>query len=131
MTKAAAAIHARILVIEDEPSVASFVRAALERRGYEVVSSRSAAEALELLAANEFAGVISDLRTPGAVNGADVRRWLGSHRPELARRIIFITGDTASPETMALLAREQTPCIEKPFRVRELMAAVESTIGKP
>lgn len=127
----AAATHARILVIEDEPAVAAFLRAALERRGYEVVASRSAAEALELLPAGEFSGVISDLRTPGGASGADVRSWLHSHRPQLARRMIFITGDTASPETTALMAREEVPCVEKPFRVHELIAAVESTIGKP
>lgn len=125
------ASNARILVIEDEASVAAFLRAALERRGYEVVASRSAAEALEMLAAGDFAGVISDLRTPGNANGADVRRWLHSHRPQLASRMIFITGDTASPETVALLARERIPCVEKPFRVHELIAAVESIIGKP
>lgn len=127
----AAATHTRILVIEDEPSVAAFLRAALERRGYEVVASRSATEALGLLAAGNFSGVISDLRTPGTANGADVRTWLHSHRPQLAIRMIFITGDTASPETAALLERERIPCVEKPFRVNELIAAVEGTIGKP
>ncbi|HTU33143.1 MAG TPA: response regulator [Candidatus Acidoferrum sp.] len=129
--KTAAPTPARILVIEDETSVAAFLRAALERRGYEVVASRSAAEALEMLAAGDFTGVISDLRTPGCANGSDVRHWLRSHRPQLATRMIFITGDTASPETAALLAREQVLCVEKPFRVHELIAAVESTIGKP
>jgi DNA-binding response OmpR family regulator len=123
--------RSRILVIEDEPSVAAFLRAALERRGYEVVASDSAAEGLELLASSHFAGVISDLRTPGGINGADVGRWLRSNRPELAARMIFITGDTASPETTSLLVSERTPCIEKPFRVHELIAAVEETIGKP
>jgi FixJ family two-component response regulator len=75
--------------------------------------------------------VISDFRTPGGITGADVHDWLQRHRPELASRIIFITGDTASAETIALLAQAGTPCIEKPFRVKQLMAAVEKTIGKP
>lgn len=51
--------HARILVIEDEPSVAAFLRAALERHGYEVTSSSSAVEGLRLLALHDFRGVIS------------------------------------------------------------------------
>ena len=38
----------RILVIEDEPSVAAFLRTALERRGYEVVPSPSAAERIAI-----------------------------------------------------------------------------------
>ena|SRR5579864_3091547 len=125
------AVRTRILVIEDEPSVAAFLRAALERRGYEVVASYSAADGLELLASGNFGGVISDFRTPGGINGADVQDWLRRHRPELAARMIFVTGDTASRETVSLLAQAGTPCVEKPFRLHQLMAAVEKTIGKP
>jgi len=127
----ATATRVRILLIEDEPSVAAFLRIALERRGYEVVSSSSAAEGLQMLATGDFRGVISDFRTPGGISGADVQDWLRRHRPELASRIIFITGDTASPETAVLLAQAGTPCVEKPFRVHQLMAAVEKTIGRP
>ena len=128
---ATAAVRTRILVIEDEPSVAAFLRTALERRGYEVVASHSAADGLQLLASDNFGGVISDFRTPGGINGADVQDWLRRHRPELAAKMIFVTGDTASRETVSLLAQAGTPCVEKPFRLHQLMAAVEKTIGKP
>ena len=121
----------RILVIEDEPSVAAFMRTALERRGYDVMPSASAADGLRLLATNDFRGVVSDFRTPGGINGADLHDWVRRHRPELASRIVFITGDTASAETIKLLQQNGTPCVEKPFRVQELMTAVEKTIGKP
>jgi DNA-binding response OmpR family regulator len=121
----------RILVIEDEPAVAAFMRTALERRGYDVTPSPSAAEGLRLLATSDFCGVVSDFRTPGGINGADLHDWVRRHRPELASRIVFITGDTASAETIKLLQQDGTPCVEKPFRVRELMDAVEKTIGKP
>jgi DNA-binding NtrC family response regulator len=127
----AAVAHERILLIEDEPSVAAFLRTALERRGYKITSSASAADGLQLLATGDFRGVISDFRTPGGITGADVHDWLLRHRPELASRIIFITGDTASAETVALLAQNGTPCVEKPFRVQQLIDAVEKTIGKP
>jgi DNA-binding response OmpR family regulator len=125
------AARSKILLIEDEPSVAAFIRAALERSGYEVVASPSAREGLELLGKTEFGGVISDVRTPGTINGADVQQWLRQHRPELAARLIFVTGDTASRDTVALLAKAETPFLEKPFRLRELLAAVEKIIGKP
>jgi DNA-binding NtrC family response regulator len=121
----------KILVIEDEPSVAAFLHAALERRGYDVVPARSAAEGLELLGKSDFAGIISDFRTPGAINGADVEGWVRRHRPELAMKMIFITGDTASRDTVSLLAKTETPFIEKPFRLGELLQAVERVIGKP
>jgi DNA-binding response OmpR family regulator len=126
-----AASRPRILLIEDEVSVAAFLRLTLERKGYEVVSTTSASAGVNLLASGDFQGVISDFRTPGGMNGADVHEWLCHHRPELASRIVFITGDTASTETAALLAQVGTPCIEKPFRVQQFIAAVEKTIGKP
>jgi hypothetical protein len=68
---------------------------------------------------------------PGAVNGADVHAWIQAHRPELRTRLILISGDTANSETQALLAQSGTPCIEKPFRVQQLISVVEKTFGKP
>jgi DNA-binding response OmpR family regulator len=120
-----------ILVIEDEPSVTAFLRAALERKGYAVLPAASAAEGLELLVDGNFFGVITDIRTPGQANGADVHSWIQKHRPELRSRIILISGDTANSETLALLERSGTPCVEKPFRVQEFISIVERTFGKP
>ncbi len=120
-----------ILLIEDESSVRAFVRAALERRGYTVVQASSGAEGVEQLASAQYAGVISDIRMPGTINGADVHQWIQKHRPELAARIILISGDTANSETQSLLKGTTTPCIEKPFRVQQLISIVEKTFGKP
>lgn len=122
---------APILLIEDEPSVTAFLRAALERRGYAVVNALSGAEGLNLLHGGKYSGVISDIRMPGAVNGAEVHAWIQKNRPELCTRIILISGDTANSDTQALLARSGTPCIEKPFRVQQLISIVEKTFGKP
>jgi len=120
-----------ILVIEDEPSVVAFLRAALERRGYSVVNASSGEEGLDRLSNGQFAGVISDIRMPGAVNGAEVHEWIQKNRPELKARVILISGDTANSDTQAFLAQSGTPCIEKPFRVQQLISAVEKTFGKP
>lgn len=122
---------APILLIEDEPSVSAFVRAALERRGYSVVQAGTGADGLQRLETSEYAGVISDIRMPGEINGADVHKWIQRHRPELAERIILISGDTANCETQSLLSGSATPCIEKPFRVQQLISTVEMTFGKP
>lgn len=122
---------APILLIEDEPSVSAFVCAALERRGYAVVQAASGAAGLQQLSTGTYAGVISDIRMPGELNGADVHKWIQQHRPELSDRIILISGDTANSETQSLLSSSTTPCIEKPFRVQQLISAVETTFGKP
>ena len=120
-----------ILLIEDEPSVTAFVRAALERHGYTVVPASSGAEGLERLVDGSFGGIISDIRMPGAINGAEVHEWIRNHRPELQHRMILMTGDTANSKTQALLANSGIPCIEKPFRVEKLISVVENTFGKP
>jgi len=119
-----------VLLIEDEPAVMAYVRAALERSGYSVVCTESGAEGLRLLQAGDFLGVVSDMRTPGGVDGADVHAWVAQHRPELAERLVFITGDIANEETAATLRKTGAPCVEKPFRVQQFISVVEKTIGK-
>ena len=103
----------------------------MERHGYTVVSAASGAEGVECLTGASFGGVISDIRMPGAVNGAEVHEWIRVHRPELREKVILMSGDTANSKTQALLANSGIPCIEKPFRVEKLISVVESTFGKP
>lgn len=119
-----------VLVIEDEPAVLAYVRAALERSGYSVVCTESGVEALKLLKTAEFMGVVSDMRTPGGVDGGDVYAWISQHRPELASRLVFITGDIANEETATTLQKTGAPCVEKPFRVQQFISVIEKTMGK-
>lgn len=120
-----------VLVIEDEPSVMSFVRAALERAGYSVATAASGAEALPMLEEADFLGVVSDMRTPGGVDGADVHAWLVANRPELVSKLIFITGDIVNEETAQTLIKTGAPCVEKPFRISQLMEVVKKVMGTP
>lgn len=118
-----------VLLVEDEPGVMAYVRAVLERNGYQVVSAESGAEALRLLGSGDYLGVVSDMRTPGGVDGAQVHAWICEHRPALASRLVFITGDIANDETVAILKRTGAPCLEKPFRVRQFLDVIEKTMG--
>jgi DNA-binding NtrC family response regulator len=119
-----------VLLIEDEPGVMAYVRATLERNGYAVVCAESGAEGVRILESGEFLGVVSDMRTPGGIDGADVHAWISQHRPELVSRIVFITGDIASEDTVSTLRRTGAPCVEKPFRVRQFISVVENAMGK-
>jgi DNA-binding NtrC family response regulator len=129
MNAAAAALP--LLVVEDEPAVMSFLCAALERHGYRTAPVGTGAEALRVLAGADFRGVVTDMRTPGGVNGADVYDWIAANRPALASRIVFVTGDTVSDDTFAVLKRTAAPCLEKPFRVSQLISVAERIFGKP
>jgi DNA-binding NtrC family response regulator len=119
-----------VLLIEDEAGVMAYVSATLERSGYSVICTESGVDALRLLESGHFLGVVSDMRTPGGVNGADVHAWIAKNRPELASRIVFITGDIANEETVDTLRKTGAPCVEKPFRVRQFISVVEKTMGK-
>jgi DNA-binding NtrC family response regulator len=119
-----------LLLIEDERSVMNFIRVALERHGYACTAAQSAAEGIRLLEGGRFGGIISDMRTPGGLSGADVHSWVLAHRPQLKDRMLFITGDTVNEDTMKALVRTGVPYIEKPFRVQELIVTVERIFGK-
>ncbi len=119
-----------VLLIEDEPSIMALVSATLERNGYEVVCIESGAQALRLLEKGQFLGVVSDMRTPGGVDGAQVHSWISANRPDLADKVVIITGDYANEETVATLRKIGALYLEKPFRVQDLISAVEKTMGK-
>jgi CheY-like chemotaxis protein len=119
-----------VLLIEDEPAVMAYVQAALERSGYPVVCCESGIDALRLLNNGEFMGIVSDMRTPGGVDGAQVHAWLAQHRPDLVSKIVFITGDIANEETVATLRATGAPCVEKPFRVQQFIDVVSKTMGR-
>ncbi len=119
-----------VLLVEDEPSVMAYVRTALERDGYAVECATTGEIAMQVVQSREFLGVVSDMRTPGSVNGADLYEWLRQHQPELSLRMLFITGDTVNEETAEALDRTGVPFIEKPFRVQQLLDMVKRVIGE-
>ena len=119
-----------VLLIEDEPSIMALVSATLERNGYDVVCIESGAEALRLLEKGQFLGVVSDMRTPGGVDGAQVHTWISANRPDLEHKVVIITGDYANEETVTTLRKIGALYLEKPFRVQDLISAVEKTMGK-
>src|SRR6201997_3317558 len=70
------------------------------------------------------------MRTPGGVDGGQVHAWIAKHRPDLAHRLVFITGDIANEETVATLRETGAPCVEKPFRVQQFIDVLSKTLGK-
>src|SRR5579859_6587980 len=116
-----------VLLIEDEPSIMALVSATLERNGYEVVCIESGADALRMLEKGDYLGVVSDMRTPGGVDGAQVHTWISANRPDLVDKVVIITGDYANEETVSTLRKIGALYLEKPFRVQDLINAVEKT----
>jgi PAS domain S-box-containing protein len=114
---------ARVLVVDDETEIADLMREMLERAGYEVATAESGAVALELLAAARFDAIVSDLRMPD-MDGAQLYREVQRRHPDLARRMLFVTGDTLSPDARRFLHAARCPSLDKPFAKADLLAGV-------
>jgi CheY-like chemotaxis protein len=104
----------RALVVEDEPSVRDLMVALLTEHGWKVDVAAGGRKALERVGRHPYDLIISDMRMPDG-DGPDFYRKVLARTPALARRFVFITGDTANPDAWAFLEDSGVPVIEKPF----------------
>lgn len=113
----------RILVVDDEPSVAYLIADALEQEGYQVRVHTESQRALTEALAQPFDLVICDIRMP-ELDGQAFYRILRHQESPLADRLLFTTGDTLSRETTDFLEQVGAPFLPKPFHVEELQERV-------
>ncbi|HKG93350.1 MAG TPA: PAS domain S-box protein [Gemmatimonadaceae bacterium] len=109
----------RVLIVDDEAPIREALKRFFVRAGWEVSEASNGAAALSVIerspkGAGDFSLIISDLRMPG-VSGIALHDWIAASRPELVRRFVVSTGDVASPEAAAFVARVHCPVLEKPF----------------
>jgi len=113
-----------ILVVEDEEGVRLVVQVALERAGYRVTTAANGQEASRLLAAGEFALVLTDVLMPDK-DGIEVINELRQQHPDLP--IIAMSGGGRLPRdgylTVALRLGAHA-ILQKPFTIDELVAVV-------
>ncbi len=124
--------HREVLIIDDEAAVRASMRRYFERQGWSVDEAADGAVGLaKLLATREqstYDLIICDLKMPG-LTGFEVHHWVSASRPDLLSRLVFVSGDTASPEAAAFLSSSGCPVLEKPFELRELAAVVARIRG--
>ncbi|MGV3553156.1 PAS domain S-box protein [Rhizobium sp.] len=112
---------AEILVVDDEPELAELISDIVSGMGYRTATAPSGHAAQRLLASGEprFSAILCDIRMPDG-DGPGLYDWLAANRPELTRRIAFVTGDTLGPSAGRFLARSGCPVIEKPFTPEDI-----------
>ncbi len=117
----------QVLIIDDEDAVRASMRRYFERQGWSVDEASDGAVGLaKLLATRDHTSydlVICDLKMPG-LTGLELHHWVSASRPDLLNRLVFASGDTASPEASAFLSSSGCPVLEKPFELRELAAVI-------
>jgi signal transduction histidine kinase/DNA-binding response OmpR family regulator len=116
-----------ILIIDDEPSIASGLKRLLSRDGYAVETVANGYLALTKLRERSYDLLLSDMRMPG-IDGPSLYRTLERQYPHLLRRVIFLTGDTLNPETKMFLDQSAAPCLTKPCTVAEIRRAIQQVL---
>ncbi len=119
----------RLLVVDDERTLRSTLEALLVD-AYEVVLAESGAAAFEVLANDRrFEVILCDLMMPD-VSGMQVHAWVQREAPELLPRMVFMTGGAFTRAASEFLEQVVNRYIEKPFEVRELVAALDRVVRK-
>jgi two-component system NtrC family sensor kinase len=119
----------RILVIEDEPAVASLIADVLREQGHQVDVALDSREGMALMAGKSYALVLCDLRMPH-LSGRDLFEESRRRHHSLCRRFVFVTGDVLSSDTAQFLKSSGVPYLAKPFLIGELKAIVQQALSR-
>jgi two-component system NtrC family sensor kinase len=108
----------RILVVDDEQRILDLFTDILEMMGHAVVTANNGNQAADRLNEDEYDLIICDIKMPG-FSGEKLYNSVKETYPELAKHIIFVSGDTVNPETQSFLQSTGNPYIGKPFKVED------------
>jgi signal transduction histidine kinase len=115
----------KILIIDDDALVAGAMESLLSTHHATTVVNE-AKEALERIQRGESYDVIfCDLMMP-QMNGIELYHEIREHSPDLARRIVFMTGGAFTPAAAAFLDEVENAHVQKPFDMQTLVAAAQA-----
>jgi PAS domain S-box-containing protein len=121
------AARARVLVVDDEPNVTLALQRALSTE-HDVATANSARDALQLLSrGTRFDVILCDVMMPG-MTGMDLYAELDRAAPEVAGRVVFMTGGAFTPRTVSFLKEVPNPKIGKPLNMEELRMLVTRSV---
>jgi two-component system NtrC family sensor kinase len=119
----------KILLVDDEEILLEMVRDGLKRHSYEVITASSGEAALREWHAHKIDLICTDLKMPG-LNGRQLYDQIRASQPEAGRRTIFMTGDVINESLQIFLEQEQISCLNKPFALSELRAAIKKVLAE-
>jgi two-component system OmpR family response regulator len=118
------AAAARILLVDDDPAIRGVVSDLLEEAGHHLETAASCAAAMDAVTRAPWDLVICDLRLPEG-SGATLSQRIIAERPELARRIILLSGEIGALDEGAW----PFPLVPKPFNLDDMLRAVETALA--
>jgi DNA-binding NtrC family response regulator len=121
--------HRRALVVEDEPVISRLCQRILIAEGFDVDTAMNGLIAKKMADDRSYDLCLSDIRTPD-MNGIQLYEYLEQEHPELARRVIFTTGDVMSASIAQFLKETKRPFLPKPFTPDELKQAIRDAFAE-
>ena len=118
----------RVLVVDDEPRIVSFVSRALGAQGFGVDTAYDGQRALELARSGRYELVVLDLLLP-RLDGVSVLRGIIEARPEQRVLVLSALSDVAS--RVRCLELGAVDYLPKPFALAELLARVRARLRQP
>ena len=116
----------RVLVVDDEPSIRELLSRTLTVDGLAVDLAADGDEALRSLQSGAYDCIILDLKMPG-MSGQQLYRAIGDLGGELTEKVIFITGDTVSPDTLNFINQAGNLSLTKPLHLDALRESVRNS----
>jgi PAS domain S-box-containing protein len=116
-----------VLVVEDEAALGAAVAESLQDSGFRVDRASDGLEALERLRQKPYDLIICDLKMP-RLDGTQFYHELELTKPEMARRIMFVTGDVAGTDAERFLEESGCRWLAKPFRLKDLLRAAREMV---
>ena len=114
----------RVLVVDDEEPIRIALERFLTGAGHEVVTVSSGSEAIWRGEGDEvFDAVLLDMRMPDVSGQQIFQRW-SADRPDLAERVVFLTGDIVSTDLQLFLNSTGRPFLPKPFEFDDVVRAL-------
>ena len=118
----------RVLVIEDDPTVGTFVKRGLEEQRWQVDLVASGDEGQRLAEAGSYDVIVLDMRLPGK-SGMEVLRDLRGRGFE--KPVLVLTAQDAVDAKVDALRAGADDYVTKPFALEELLARVEALARRP
>ena len=117
---------ARILIVDDEPSITEFVSYAMQKEGYQTEIASDGEEALRKIEQQHFDLFILDIMLPG-IDGYELCRRI---RTKMSTPILFLSARDTELNKVVGLELGADDYLAKPFGVRELLARTRALLRR-
>ena len=126
--KATEPLH--VLIVDDDGAVRRTHARVLESAGFAVTAVDSGLAAFTELDSRSFRAIVCDHKMPH-LDGRNFYEQLEETFPNLASRVVFVTGWTHDSDVGSFLENTGQPVLDKPVESSELIAVVRTLAGKP